>query len=1006
MGGSRLQEWTPKHKYAVVEWQRTYRMRKVVGKWVERPIISRSVPATPTKSPSKQESYGMLYHGGDDFSDDLGDHMVTPLHLPKSLSQNDYIHQWVPKTKAYLDILLEREVPSDRSCIICGTDGVYKCHGCFGEPLFCTSCCRTQHQRLPFHRVSQWTGSFFEESCLVKSGMVIWLGHGGNACPWDDDVGESALFTTGEGDSDDTDAKSILNEPNAEQSTKEAHDLPTGMLFIKNNKAMTTIVDKSGVHTHIVKYCTCPEADTADIQLFNMGLFPASFIEPKTAFTFDVLDDFLLDNLECGTSAMNYYSKLRRMTTSVFPHLVPDRYQELMRVARQWRKLKLLKWNGFGHEDKEVRPGDLALFCPACPQPGINTPSCLYTRSLVMNRNFKAEHLHATNPADEVSLMDSRGFMEHLAIAKDAVQCSECNNHHMVNLANASRHRLEATGIGGCACARHGCFVPHAMVDFQKGERQMNMDYALCEALKLNAKGIRRVLTFYDVNCQYHKHLQDHIADSPLLKMHPELEITPGIGLWHVHGHQDSCYVRYASNFIQGAARIDGEIMETLWVPLNIISPVARGMGTPHRKECLDYQMNDCNFMKMIRMSKSLCRKYKEAMKGVADSNMAFERLDETANANKVKDWEAQERLAHERQHHDPTAMDIYEVQLCKAPTRKQQGLRLLTAQGRRPGEGRRRGAATWLAEGLAIEEAQVTLQMDVRKLGHWATDTQRLAIGRRRDTLQRDIDRWTAAGAIILGKELGNNDMQIMQPDLLILQEDTEEDMDAELRAFEPEKGVIPLPSNLGLEKCVALGIADIADQELTLWQGQANNALHHIRVHLADKAVIFLKTVRVAKSQALSTRAWAQVHSVDRAVSINASIYSKCRSQLCRLGADDALLKRYQPLTREHLKRNNVLAWFCDWLNEFYRVHWLRAKAMRDQWAEELLLVQHEMDWTCNFLLQKADEWIRLSAILKLAQKHGHVAYSERQCKIYQHLFGEARDSFNQAKAAWPPV
>jgi hypothetical protein len=43
--------------------------------------------------------------------------------------------------------------------------------------------------------------------------------------------------------------------------------------------------------------------------------------------------------------------------------------------------------------------------------------------------------------------------------------------------------------------------------------------------------------------------------------------------------------------------------METLWAPLNIISPSARGMGTPHRKEVLDYQMNDCNFMKMIRMS-------------------------------------------------------------------------------------------------------------------------------------------------------------------------------------------------------------------------------------------------------------------------------------------------------------------------------------------------------------------------------------------------------------------
>ncbi|KAG1785009.1 uncharacterized protein HD556DRAFT_1206844, partial [Suillus plorans] len=73
----------------------------------------------------------------------------------------------------------------------------------------------------------------------------------------------------------------------------------------------------------------------------------------------------------------------------------------------------------------------------------------------------------------------------------------------------------------------------------------------------------------YDVNCQYHKHLKDRITESPILEISKELNIIPGIGLWHVHGHQDSCFVRYASNFIEGAGWIDGEIMETLWVPLN-----------------------------------------------------------------------------------------------------------------------------------------------------------------------------------------------------------------------------------------------------------------------------------------------------------------------------------------------------------------------------------------------------------------------------------------------------
>ena len=34
---------------------------------------------------------------------------------------------------------------------------------------------------------------------------------------------------------------------------------------------------------------------------------------------------------------------------------------------------------------------------------------------------------------------------------------------------------MEATGIGAIACGRHGCFIPHSVVDFQKGERYVGM---------------------------------------------------------------------------------------------------------------------------------------------------------------------------------------------------------------------------------------------------------------------------------------------------------------------------------------------------------------------------------------------------------------------------------------------------------------------------------------------------------------------------------------------------
>jgi len=40
-----------------------------------------------------------------------------------------------------------------------------------------------------------------------------------------------------------------------------------------------------------------------------------------------------------------------------------------------------------------------------------------------------------------------------------------------MNAANLNRKSRDATGIGACACARHGCFIPHTVVDFQKGER-------------------------------------------------------------------------------------------------------------------------------------------------------------------------------------------------------------------------------------------------------------------------------------------------------------------------------------------------------------------------------------------------------------------------------------------------------------------------------------------------------------------------------------------------------
>jgi Kyakuja-Dileera-Zisupton transposase len=140
-------------------------------------------------------------------------------------------------------------------------------------------------------------------------------------------------------------------------------------------------------------------------------------------------------------------------------------------------------------------------------------------------------------------------------------------------------------------------------VNFQKGERQMNMDYSLNEALKYTTNGdTPGVILAYDINCQYSIHLRRRLAEGPFLDIREDLPILPAIGLFHVHGHQEKCYARYAPTFVRGIGKGDGEILETNWSVLNGISSMTRTMTLAHRSEVMDAHIGDNNWKKMINM--------------------------------------------------------------------------------------------------------------------------------------------------------------------------------------------------------------------------------------------------------------------------------------------------------------------------------------------------------------------------------------------------------------------
>ncbi|KIK72518.1 hypothetical protein PAXRUDRAFT_180510, partial [Paxillus rubicundulus Ve08.2h10] len=81
-------------------------------------------------------------------------------------------------------------------------------------------------------------------------------------------------------------------------------------------------------------------------------------------------------------------------------------------------------------------------------------------------------------------------------------------------------------------------------------------------------------------------------------------------------------------------------------------------------------------------------------------------------------------------------------------------------------------------------------------------------------------------------------------------------------------------------------------------------------------------------------------------------------------------------------------------DWMSEcrlyicFYCVNWLHAKAVQDQWKEEVELIKSEVQWTINFSDSKFRQWEKLGAQSQEQGATGHAVYTAHQATIYANL------------------
>ena len=140
------------------------------------------------------------------------------------------------------------------------------------------------------------TSSFFTPTTLHNLGFILHISHGSDCCEAasDDDPSEDTVLV---------------------------------------------IVDRGGVFWHTTRWCACKDHPAKHIQLFRMGLYSTSIHKPGTVFTFQLLQYFHLDTMECRTSASNFFNKLRHLTNDTFPDTIPVSYLIFQSL---FRKVKLL----------------------------------------------------------------------------------------------------------------------------------------------------------------------------------------------------------------------------------------------------------------------------------------------------------------------------------------------------------------------------------------------------------------------------------------------------------------------------------------------------------------------------------------------------------------------------------------------------------------------------------------------------------------------------------------
>lgn len=90
---------------------------------------------------------------------------------------------------------------------------------------------------------------------------------------------------------------------------------------------------------------------------------------------------------------------------------------------------------------------------------------------------------------------------------------------------------------------------------------------------------------------------------------------------------------------------------------------------------------------------------------------------------------------------------------------------------------------------------------------------------------------------------------------------------------------------------------------------------------------------------------------------------------------------------------------------LNPVYRVHWLRAKAQKSRWIEELQCHQVEMESAVRFFQHQEQFWQEKQKLIEPQLEPGHAAWAARQSATWHLMAMQADSLFDDLLKSHPP-